>query len=174
MKLAPVSGFALAILLLSFPACDKDSGTAKGEVELYLLESYENQDESCAIDNSSVEIEKKPLIAYSGFLSYNSKKHIFTLSESAAGKVQDLEHSVFGLPFAIVANDELIYTAYFWPAYSSASCQWIIADPLMFSGENELHVQLGYPGLFEGVEIPDERNNEAILEIFRADGKLID
>jgi len=161
MKFSHFPVIALAVLLLSFPACDKYSGNAEGEVELYLLESYETAELSCAIDKASVEIRKHPLIAYSDFISYNSKKHIFTIKKSAAKDVEELEHSV-------------IYTGYFWPSYSSAICQWIVIDPFMMFGENELRVQLGYPGQLEGVEIPDERNHEAILDIFKRDGKLID
>jgi len=174
MKIPPWLSFVLVFLSLSFYACDKDSGIAGGEVELYLLESYENVDQSCAIDESSVEILKHPLIGYSDFKSYNSNKHIFTISDGAAQAVEDQEHSVFGLPFAIIADGELVYTGYFWPAYSSAMCQWLVIDPLMMLGDNELHVELGYPGLVDGAEIPDERNNELILDIFRRDGKLID
>jgi len=174
MKFSHFPVIALAVLLLSFPACDKYSGNAEGEVELYLLESYETAELSCAIDKASVEIRKHPLIAYSDFISYNSKKHIFTIKKSAAKDVEELEHSVHGLPFAVVADEDVIYTGYFWPSYSSAICQWIVIDPFMMFGENELRVQLGYPGQLEGVEIPDERNHEAILDIFKRDGKLID
>lgn len=165
---------AVFVLFLSFPSCDTYSGDAEGDVELYLLESYENIDQSCAIEKSSITLEKHALIAYSDFKSYNSKKHIFKITSSAAKKVEELQHSVHGLAFAIVANEEVIYTAYFWPSYSSASCQWVVVDPFMMSGNNELHVQMGYPGRMDGIEIPDERNNEEILDIFRRDGKLID
>jgi len=163
-----------SVLSIAIPACDTYSGDAEGEVELYLLESFETSDQSCAINEASVELRKHPLIAYSEFFSYNSKKHIFTISDAAAEAVEDQEHSVSGLPFAVVANGELIYTGYFWPAYSSMGCQWIIIDPLMIFGDNELRVELGYPGPLDGVEIPDKRNNEVILDIFKRDGKLID
>jgi hypothetical protein len=174
MKNVPILGIALTLLLLSLPACEKYTGDAEGDVELYLLESYENLDQSWGIKRSSVEIESKPLIRYSEFKSYHSKKYLFSITSSAADKIEDLDHSVHGLAFAIVANDELVYTAYFWPSYSSASCDWVVVDPFMLGGRNELHVKLGYPGLLDGMQIPDERNNEAILDIFRRDGKLID
>ncbi|MEN8202548.1 MAG: hypothetical protein ABFS28_08140 [Bacteroidota bacterium] len=174
MRITPLIWITCTVLLLSLPSCVKYSGDAKGEVELYLLESYENLDQSCAIDEASVEIRKHPLIRYSDFISYNSEKHIFTISDEAAEAVKDLEHSVHGLPFAVIANEELVYTGYFWPSFSSAMCQWIVIDPPMIFGDNELRVELGYPGQIEGVEIPDERNNEVILDIFRRDNKLIE
>lgn len=167
-------GFLLhsAILLLS-TSCEKNTSDVTGEVELYLLESYETNG-FCEIVKSSVETTKKPLIKYSGFKSYNSKDHVFKITDNAKESIEGLEHSVHGLPFAIVADDQLIYTGYFWPSYSSASCDWIVIDPLMIRGDNKLRVKLGYPGPFEDSGIPDERNNSLILDIFRRDGKLIE
>jgi hypothetical protein len=163
-----------ALLLFSPTGCEKWGGDAEGDVELYLLESYQTKDESCAIEFSSVKVREEPLIGYSDIKSYNSKEHIFKISDAAATVVEDQVHSVSGLAFAVVANDEVIYTGYFWPSYSSASYQWIVIDPLMIFGDNELKVALGYPGLMDGAYIPDERNNEKILDIFRRDGKLKD
>ena len=166
------------ILLITFifvlSGCDKINGDVTGEVSLHLLQSFETLDQTCAIIQSSIQIEEDPLIAYKEIKSYNSKNYTFSITSSAAEIVKNLEHSVHGLPFAVVADDQVIYTGYFWPAYSSASCQWIVIDPLMITGENKLKVELGYPGLVEGTVIPDERNNQLILDIFDRDGKLID
>ena len=172
MKTSFFAAILLALLFVLPTACEKWSGNAEGEVEFYLLESYETEDQSFAIINSTVKLEKKAMITYSEIKSYNDRKHIFTITDAAADLVKDLYHSVHGLAFAVTANGELVYTGYFWPSYSSMGCQWIVIDPLMLSGENELRVQLGYPGQIDGVHIPDERNNSLILDIFRRDGKL--
>lgn len=172
MKVSASVLILLVLLIVVISACEKWGGNAEGDVELHLLESYETEDQSFAIIKSSVAIQKDPLIAYREFKSYNAQKHLFKISNSAAELVKDLDHSVHGLPFAMVANDEVVYTGYFWPSYSSMGCQWIVIDPLMFSGDNELRVELGYPGQIEGMDIPDERNNELILDIFRRDDKL--
>lgn len=174
MKPVSLISILFALLIVTVSGCEKWRGDAEGGVELYLLESYQTEDHSCAIKNSSVKVREEPLISYADFKSYNSKKHIFKISAAAAGVIKDQEHSVFGLAFAMVANEKVVYTGYFWPSYSSSSCQWIVIDPFMIFGENELRVVLGYPGLFEGADIPDERNNELILDIFRRDGKLKD
>ena len=174
MKLSAQLLILLVLLFTTTTSCDKWRGDAEGDVELYLLESYQTEDQSCAIVFSSVKINEAPLIAYPDIKSYDSKKRIFKISDAAAVVVKDQEHSVNGIAFAVVANDEVVYTGYFWPAYSSATCQWIVIDPLMISGDNELRVELGYPGLMDGAYIPDERNNEQILDIFRRDGKLKD
>ena len=163
----------LALSILILVSCDKEPNVS-GEVELFLLESFATLDQTCAIDQSAAVLKNEPLISYSEFSSYNSEKYVFTISDKAALAVENLEHSVFGLPFAVVADHEIAYTGYFWPAYSSLGCQWIVIDPLMWQGKNELHVVLGYPGPLEGSEISDERNNQLIIDIFNRDGKLID
>lgn len=162
--------------MLLFQACSKneDCTCATGEVELYLLNSFETLENSCAIIEPTAVIQETPLIEYSGFISYHTKNHTFRITDAARADLDSMEHSVFGVPFAVVADKHLIYTGYFWPAYSSATCEWIIIDPILVSGENDLMVQLGYPGLAEGTEIPDKRNSPLILDIFRRDGKLIE
>ena len=173
MKTALFGFLMLSAILILSTSCEKNDSNVTGEVELYLLESYETTG-FCEIIKSSVETSKRPLIKYSDFKSYNAKEHIFKITDSAKKAIEDLEHSVHGLPFAIAADDQLVYTGYFWPAYSSASCQWLVIDPLMMRGDNELRVELGYPGPIEDSGIPDERNNSLILDIFRRDGKLVE
>lgn len=172
LRKSPLFLLFFALLITLPKSCDKWSDEVKGDVEFYLLDSYETLENSCAIDNSSAVIRKKPLLAYSELKTYNSSTHVFAITEAAARVIEDQEYSVRGLAFAVAANDEVVYTGYFWPAYSSLSCQWIVIDPLMILGDNELHVQLGYPGHYDGADIPDERNNDLILDIFRRDGKL--
>lgn len=174
MKPLPIATGLLAAAFLLFSSCSKNEcSCVDGQVELYLLESFETIGNSCAIDESSVVTLENPLISYTEFISYDAREYTFTVTEKAKVAIDDLDHSVFGIAFAVVADEQLIYTGYFWPGYSSASCQWIVIDPVITLGENELRVQLGYPGLFEGSVIPDERNNQLILDIFKRDGKLI-
>jgi len=165
--------YLIALISLVFNACEDKNCDVTGEVELFLLESYDTNG-FCEIVKSSVETGKKPLIEYSDFKSYNAKHFVFKITDKAKETIEGLEHPVNGLPFVVAADDQLIYTGYFWPAYSSASCQWLVIDPLMMRGDNELWVELGYPGPIEGTEIPDDRNNSLILDIFRRDGKLIE
>ncbi|HER08721.1 MAG TPA: hypothetical protein ENO20_07400 [Bacteroides sp.] len=143
-------------------------------VELYLLESYETVESTCQIDQSTAELQKDPLIKYADFLSYDSCTHIFKLSEDAKKAIENMEHAVDGVAFGVTADDELIYTGYFWPAYSSLICNWICIDPLRVNQGNELRVGLGYPVMMEGWEIPDKRNDPRILKIFKEDGKLVE
>ena len=157
-------------------SCEKNEGDITGGVELYLLESYENIGQTCGIELSSVVTKEEPLIRYVEFKSYNAKDFAFKITDIARGKIDSLEHSVLGIPFAVTADQEVIYTGYFWPGYSSAMCEWIVIDPLLliWREKNTMWLELGYPGLIEGTVIPDERNNEKILNIFRRDNKLIE
>lgn len=178
MKNAIVYFILISFFPLLFEACDKNENENEGtgDVELYLLESYDTLEQSCAIEASTAVIKSEPLIKYSDFKSYNSKEYVFKITDDAIGAVKALEYPVNGLAFAVYADDQVVYTGYFWPAYSSLICQWTVIDPLIlgWGAGNELHVELGYPGPMEGSEIPDHRNSEKILDIFRRDGKLIE
>ncbi len=152
-------------------SCQKINIGQNGTVDFYLLDKYSTINQSCRIDENSVKTEKEPIIKYEDLLLYDNETYTFQLAENAAETVKNLHPSVYGLPFAIKANDELIYTGYFWPSYSSASCSWITIDPVMME-DNKIIVKKGYPGQIEGETIPDKRNDERILSIFRKDKKL--
>ncbi len=145
-----------------------------GNVELFLLESFNTIDNTFQIVEPSVVAKETPLVYYSDFISYDPNNYIFKLSDNSKKAIEDLKHSVHGLAFAIMEDNKLVYTGYFWPSYSSMSCDWAIMDPFTLSFGNELKVELGYPGQREGVVIPDKRNDKRILDVFRRDGKLID
>ena len=167
---------AVAIFSFVILACDKNENVEPvlGDVELYLLGSYETLVNTYQIDETTVSIKQSPLISYSDFISYNPVDHEFTISEKSREDINELEHSVIGIAFAIKANNTLVYTGYFWPCYSSVSCNWAIADPCSLISGNTLRISLRYPGSNSSVLIPDNRNNKQILDIFRRDGKLIE
>lgn len=142
------------------------------QVELYLIDSFSTVGHSTQIDEMTVVTGAVPLLCYSDFLSYDSGEYTFEITGSAQQKIEDLEHSTHGIAFAIKADNTLIYTGYFWPVYSSASCDWIVIDPCMSSVDNKLQVKLGYPGLNPAFPVPDRRNDERLLRIFRRDNKL--
>ncbi|NTW77923.1 MAG: hypothetical protein HGB33_09190 [Syntrophaceae bacterium] len=75
--------------------------------------------------------------------------------------------------FAVVIDGEIIYTGYFWAAFSSAICDWTNIDYLDY-GNNLLCVKLGYPTDSYGSQDADQRNNEMILDLLDCDGKLKD
>lgn len=143
-------------------------------IELYLLESYETVEGTCIISESSCKIETVPVISYSDFISYNSTNYTFEITNEAIEAVNNLEHSLSGLAFAITADREIIYTGYFWPMISSLACNWTTISPDIIEFSNEMRVNLGYPAQTEGVSIDDKRNHPIIISTFKRDGKLIE
>jgi len=166
------AAFILVFLILCVSACEKKISNVKGEVELYLLEAYETVDKSPEIELQSIVLEQVPLISYSGIKSYHAGEHYFKVTDDAREAVEEHAWTVGGTAFAITADEEVVYTGYFVPAYSSMSVQWVVIDPILWRLNNKMYVELGYPGQVEGVVIPDLRNDPRILDIFRRDGKL--
>ena len=142
-------------------------------LEFYLIADFQKVGTSAKIINSTVKLSDSVIIYYDEIESYNSDTYTFTVTESCADKLNDFENNhIHGTPFAVTVDKEIIYTGYFWCSFSSASVDWVTIDPLNYSGKNHLRVSLGYPGLFEGDFIPDNRNDHRILDFLRADGKL--
>ena len=79
-------------------------------------------------------------MTYSDFQSYDPSTFTFKISDTAKDSIKSLKQSVNGIAFAIKANNVLIYSGYFWPGYSSASCDWVVIDPMMLLINNELYV----------------------------------
>ena len=159
-------------LSLFLTGCDKEeTDEIKGkDVELYLIESHETTDIQYQIDENSVITRTSPLLYYSDFLSYDSNNYVFVISDESKNRIKNLEHSVNGIPFAMKVDNEIIYTGYFLPSYSSLRFDWIIIDPILIDYYNGMKVELG----FIGSEIPDKRNDSKILDVFNRDNKLIE
>lgn len=164
--------YSIGLLTILATGCEKKDDTSdfEGKVALYLVKSYSTLENSNKIIEQSVVTESVPLVYYSDFLSYDSAEFAFELSSRATEAIKKLDHSVHGIPFAIKAYNNLVYTGYFWPGYSSASCDWITMDPMSIG--NKIYVRLGYPGLSQGQTIEDKRNDKRIIQLFKEDNKL--
>ena len=167
MKRKIFSYAIIGIFSILIFGCEKDEINSNSKVELYLLDSYSKVQNSFQIDETTIKTQASPLISYTDFISYDSTNYTFELSDKAKYAIANMEHSVPGVAFAVKANGTLIYSGYFWPSYSSASCDWIVIDPIMTSVGNKITVSLGYPGLFQGQVIPDNRNDSRIIDILR-------
>lgn len=171
--------FYSVIVLLALVAfgCEKnekneDLPNSKGKIEIYLLESFSKVGNSYEINESSVITQSSPLIYYSDILSYDPSKFTYQLNDRAKKAIEELNLPLHGRAFAVKANGTLVYTGYFWPSYSSASCDWVVIDPIMTSFSKAMEVSLGYPGLLQGQVIPDKRNDARIISILKQDNKL--
>jgi hypothetical protein len=167
-------------------SCDKESNTngltdkstseitndVIGNLEFYLITSFDTLKNTYKINAQSVKYGDAALIENDDIISYDSANYTFKISDAAKLKIKNLKHSVRGLAFGVVANKNLIYTGYFWPGYSSLSCDWIVIDPLFVDLKSEMNVRLGYPGYSDYMKITDYRNDKRIIDILTRDKKL--
>lgn len=162
--------FVFLITAVAFNACEKYDKDIVGEVDFYLLDEYSKESGSAVILNTGLVLEETPVLSYDEIKSYNSTSYTFEIDHAAALRLKDL----FGSAFAVTIDGEIIYTGYFWSAFSSMTVDWLVTDLLRLEVSDELKMQLGYPGLMEGMEIPDKRNDRRLLSVFHRDGKLVD
>ena len=174
MKKRVSAPFIILLLLVNLTGCQKEHERVTGGVEIRLLDAFETVGDTPEIDLASVVVAGTPLLDYQDLKSYNAREYFFRITDDAREAVREMDQSVTGIAFGVTADDELVYTGYFVPTYSSASVQWIVIDPILIGTDLRMHVQLGYPGQFEGSVIPDQRNDPRILDIFRRDGKLVE
>jgi hypothetical protein len=174
MKISFTFSAIVLLLLFSFVSCEKCDCDVEGEVEFYLLSAYDTMEGSPEIDLATLVLAENPILSYADLKSYNAKAYYFKLTDLARERIEGMDHSVAGTAFAVTASKEVVYTGYFLPSYSSLGMQWIVIDPLFWHLSNRMYVKLGYPGSIEGEEIPDLRNDDRILGIFRRDGNLVE
>jgi len=157
-------------LSLASASCDREEDGSIGEnVEFHMLKSFETtQEGSLEIDETCIQLDPVVLIAYDELLSYDPEACSFKIEEDVFERLE------YQSAFAVTVDGEIIYTGYFWSSISSRTVDWIVIDLLKTEIMDEYHlsVELGYPGLFEGMVIPDRRNDERILSVFHRDGKL--
>jgi hypothetical protein len=181
MKYNNIITWGLYLTIISFAliitSCKKSEGQIQkitGNVELYILDDYTTMNNSCQIVESSITLRDTAVLVYSDIISYNPAKYEFDFIDAAIEKVNDINQTVFGTAFAIIANDSLVYTGYFIPLYSSTGCAWTIINLPLGNpqAESVLKVKIGYPGPQVGINIPDKRNDPRLMEILKNDGKL--
>ncbi|TFH49215.1 MAG: hypothetical protein E4G92_02230 [Bacteroidia bacterium] len=160
----------LLLAAVAFNGCDKYDKDIVGEIEIYLLDEYNQKPESSAILNTGMVLEATPVVAYAEIIGYDATTCTFDLEPAAAARLQDLYQSAF----AVTISGEIVYTGYFWSGLSSQIVDWVVADLVTLEMSGELKMDLGYPYLMEGMNIPDDRNDNRLLSVFHRDGKLID
>jgi hypothetical protein len=171
------SNLFIAVLIFSFFSCDNNEVREINcnSVDFYGLSKYQTLDHSMKIIENTVQLSDSIIVPYSEIILYHRKSHTFIISDYLSDILSDWEnHPLARKPFAVVVDGEIIYTGYFWYSFMSSVCDWVIIDPIDYSGENRLSVRLGYPGLIDGDTIPDRRNDPRLLNILRNDGKLIE
>jgi len=166
--------FIFSLVILYTSACE-DQELPEHSIDFYAISDYRTQENSMKIIESSVVLSDSVIIAYDDILFYRPESHTFFITEHLSDILSDWEnHPLARKPFAVKAGKELVYTGYFWYGFMSSGCDWVVIDPIDYSGENKITVRQGYPGLIDGDQIPDKRNDPWLLEILRRDGKLIE
>ncbi len=144
------------------------------KLEFYLLENYTTVDNTMRIDESSASISSEVLINYDDIISYNSSTYCLKVSPDIMEelKVND-GFNYHTKAFAITIDREIIYTGYFWYAFSSRICDWFVIDPILSNNETGLKVSMAYPTNEYRISDVDKRNDSRILRLLKKDGKLV-
>jgi hypothetical protein len=142
-----------------------------GTVSFHLLKEHTLSGAGCAIDESAVTAEEESFIAYDRILGYDAERHVFVLDSIAVGWLKAQGQTLHQKAFAVMVDREIIYTCYFWYAWSSLSCDWYTTDPIMLDHYGGLKINSAYPGDPDPGE-DDRRNDSRILCVLERDGKL--
>ena len=112
------------------------------------------------------------IISYDEIIGYDSAKHKFLVEDEVGIRMRSIIHPSIPTPFAIAVDKEVIYIAYFIPAYSSSSRNvCFMVDPFTFN--NEYRIELGYH-IPDNQICEDSRNDIRIIERLKENNKLIE
>ncbi len=173
MKITLLTIVSFAFVSVSCNKSDDHPQQITGDVEFYLLHDFTTVENSCEIDESTIVLNDTALLHYSDIITYNDESFEFEINDESMERIQNIEHWSFGVAFAVMANNSLVYTGYFIPMTSSMGCPWTVINLPILPGESKFQVKIGYPGPPSGIYIPDRRNDPILLEILKNDGKLI-
>ena len=123
----------ILVFILALTSCERYDTDIEGDVDIYLLDQYQTEYSSSAILNERLVLSDEPVIPYSEIVKYNSNDYSFELKQSAIDRIEDK----FGSAFAVTVDNEVIYTGYFWAAYSSSIVDWLVID-LIFGLEDNI------------------------------------
>lgn len=155
---------SLALPLVSSCAPAKQDGFA-----IYLMKNVKFAYPP-STTTTPIELESEPIIDTDDIISYNWQTHEMEVVPAAYERVQKLEVSVQGRPFAVCLGQEIIYTGAFWTPISSIAFNGItIMKP--FTPGMTLTIEPGYPSA-EFFKNGDPRNNPLIMESLERAGKL--
>jgi len=173
-QLLILAAFLISIIYLSCSEKDDTKPPVKGNVELFLLKSFNINEGDHQIEESTIVLDDEAFLTYEDLLSYNSKTFTFKIPDNKKDLFAINGNTIHFKAFAVMANSELVYTGYFWPEYSSQGVNWTVISPILAEVTGQLQVRLGYPGMLIEDPIDDRRNDSRIVDIFKRDSKLIE
>ncbi|WP_291860611.1 hypothetical protein [Marinilabilia sp.] len=166
---------AIVLILVVTGSCEKEkripvNGSKGKTVDIYLHPMYQTTVGDTGEEPTMFLPTDSIIIPYSEILGYSSEECVFYVSDKISAILNDPENYLYQAPFSVAVDGEMIYRGFFWTRLSSATCRWPVICIEDASGR--LQVEVGYPSAPE--RAPDRRNDPAILEVFRRDGKLVD
>jgi hypothetical protein len=112
------------------------------------------------------------LVPYQDILAYDSASHTYLIDQNSSDRIQAYAFPTSGIGFAVAVDAEIVFMAYFVPAYSSTGMpNKICVEPYTASGKFTFN--LGYPGS-SSFEKEDLRNHPLIISTLKSDGKLME
>ncbi len=159
----------LLVVITACISCNKEN-TEGSKVEIYKLSFFGFVTGKCQVDEAVSTILDSATIQNDDILEYEPGTCRFTLTPKGMLNVKnaftDFE------PFAVTVDKRVIYYGIFKPSYSSASCDHSITMDIDWENDRKIRMQLGYPGLLQGVNIDDQRNNQQLIGTLRNQHKL--
>jgi hypothetical protein len=117
--------FVIAVIALSFFKCEHSVDYAPGEFAIHLLnDSNMTAVEAVKQPLDELALSQKYFISVHDLNFYRWSDHSFSLKPEAENRLRILAKSrqtVFGIPFAVVVDNERIYLGAFWYAFSSVA-----------------------------------------------------
>ena len=123
----------------------------------------------CKVDETIAVLEAEPLVADSDIKSYSMSNFSYAIKDSAFKKIINLPMRT---PFAVTVDKRIIYYGFYMPLIASSTCDQSITMHEDFTVKG-IVMQLGYPGLYDGIDIADHRNDPDLLATLIAQSKLI-
>ena len=111
------------------------------------------------------------IVCYDEILGYDSALHTYLIDPIAGERIRSILYPTSGSRFVVAVDSVIIFTALFFPAYSSSLVPTgtIATEP--YSASYKYRFGSGYPPDLHPGE--DPRNDSRIIERFQEDNKLI-
>jgi hypothetical protein len=163
----------LLLLLLTLPllsaSCKKTEANVGDKVEIYQLKTYRLLTSKCQVDATTAVLQDTAFVNDGAILAYSPNNHLFSLTPAAMQRVNALANFA---AFAVTVDKQVVYYGFFISSYSSSSCAQSIVMGLDFENAGNVSMQLGYPGLMQGIPVDDQRNNAKLVATLRRQGKI--
>jgi len=159
----------LLIPLMTMPGCRK-KGT--GKVEIYLLQSYTTHSDPSnpgLVSINNAVLQDTPFVRDDEIRYYDQQARSFRIRTNIK---QDIQTFGPDKAFAVTVNNEPVYYGRVHPAYLSSITLGIATIDPILTGTNDLPMRYMMIDQMPILQQLDKRNDQRILNAFRATGRL--